>query len=153
MQRGEDRFGFCRVGDQSSGEQTDGEAATNAVEPARSASTFADPDPGARSRVGEYLPPLVSKVPAHCRSCDQESGMIPRNLPLSKTPEHFRQRSLNGAANELLRSSPPATYRTPRQAYENLRVGGKYSRGILIRSNEVTRTAPMFLPPHRLRFL
>jgi len=61
---GKDRFWFCRVGGEPSGEQADGEAATDGMEPARSASAPADPNQGARLRVGEYLPPLISGVPA-----------------------------------------------------------------------------------------
>src|SRR5271157_4943778 len=80
-QRGKDRFRFRRVGNQSSREQTDGEEATDGMEPAWSTSSPADTNSGARRRVGEYLPALVSGFPPS--RAGQESGVTPRNLPLS----------------------------------------------------------------------
>jgi len=62
-QWGKDRFGVCRVGDQSSGEQTDGEKAADGLEPAWGASAIADTNPSARRRMGEHLPALVSGFP------------------------------------------------------------------------------------------
>jgi hypothetical protein len=80
-QRGKDRFRFRRVGDQSSGEQADGEETTDGVEPAWSTSSPADKNPRARRGVGEHLPALVSRFPPS--SASQESGLTPENLPLS----------------------------------------------------------------------
>src|SRR5271167_2123096 len=81
-QWGKDRFRFRRVGNQSSREQTDGEETTDGMEPAWSTSSPADTNSGARRRVGEYLPALVSGFPPS--RAGQESGVTPRNLPLSK---------------------------------------------------------------------
>src|SRR5271157_6091939 len=80
-QRGKDRFRFRRVGHQSSREQADGEETTDGMEPAGSTSPPADTNSGARRRVGEYLPALVSGFPSS--RAGQESGVTPRNLPLS----------------------------------------------------------------------
>ena len=52
----------CRItgNAKSSGEQTDGEEATDGLEPAWSASSAADMNPGAPRRMGEHLPAPVS---------------------------------------------------------------------------------------------
>src|SRR5208337_4044597 len=86
-QRGKDRFRFRRVGNQSSREQTDGEETTDGMEPAGSTSSPANTNWGARRRVGEYLPALVSGFPSS--RAGQESGVIPRNLPLSNSNTFF----------------------------------------------------------------
>src|SRR5208337_2329855 len=81
-QRGKDRFRFRRVGNQSSREQADGEETTDGMESAGSTSPPADTNQSARRGMGEHLPTLVSGFPPSMAS--QESGLIPRNLPLSK---------------------------------------------------------------------
>jgi hypothetical protein len=50
--------------------------------PAWGASTAANPDSGARRRVGKHLPALVPGFPPG-RAVGPESGLTPRNLPLS----------------------------------------------------------------------
>jgi len=93
-QRGKDRFRFRRVGDQSSREQTDGEdggETTDGVEPAWSTSSPADTNPGARRRVGEHLPALVSGFPPSKTS--QESGVTPREPPALHHPRNSSGKS------------------------------------------------------------
>ena len=93
-QRGKDRFRFRRVGDQSSREQTageDGEETTDGVEPAWSTSSPADTNPGARRRVGEHLPALVSGFPPSKTS--QESGMTHRESPALHHPRNSSGKS------------------------------------------------------------
>ena len=80
-QRGKDRFRFRRVGDQSSSEQANGEETTDGMEPAWSTSPPADTNSCARRRVGEHLPALASGFSPS--RAGQESGVTPRNLPLS----------------------------------------------------------------------
>src|SRR4051794_5180203 len=76
------RVSVCIVASASAMNQTDGEEATDGLEPAWRASAPADTDPGARRRMGEHLPALVSGFPPS-RAASQESGLTPRNLPLS----------------------------------------------------------------------
>jgi len=69
--------GFVESAIKSNRKQTDGEETTDGVESAWSTSSPAGYEPG----VGEHLPALVSGFPPS--RTGQESGVIPRNLPLS----------------------------------------------------------------------
>jgi hypothetical protein len=84
-----------QVVSQTDGE--DGEETTDGVEPAWSTSSPADTNPGARRRVGEHLPALVSGFPPSKTS--QESGVTPPGI--SRSP----------SSKELLRKKPKAKKR------------------------------------------
>jgi hypothetical protein len=104
-QRGKDRFGFRRVGNQSSREQTDGEETADGMDPAWSTSSPADTNPGTRRRVGEHFSPLVSGfLPSRS---SRESGVTPGNLPLSNIIDPTRKKCSGPQMDVLTQATHP----------------------------------------------